>query len=122
MRIIMSINKKFMEYNPRELIDLIKNNSKYIEGFEIAINYYDKKELEYLEELAFQCKKNNYYFQVHGSSNLPIEDQLSFLHMIEKISDNLGYKIHVVLHSISSDTKYESIEITSKYLAQLTKK
>lgn len=121
MRIIISINNKFMEYNPKELINIIKSNSKYIEGFELAVNYYDKKELEFLEELAFQCKKNNYCFQVHGNSTLPIEDQISFLHMIEKISDNLGYKIHVVLHSISSDTKEKSIEITSNYLDNLTK-
>jgi len=122
MRIIISVNKKFMEYNPRELINIIKNNSNYIEGFEISVNYYDEKELDYLEELAFQCKNNNYYFQVHGNSNLPIGDQVSFLKKIERISDNLGYKIHVVLHSISTDTKEKSIKITDEYLAEITKK
>ena len=42
MKTIMSINKKFMDLNPNELIKLVNDNSKYVDGYEISINFDDK--------------------------------------------------------------------------------
>lgn len=66
MKIIISINQKFMEYSHKELIKLIKQKSKYTEGFEISIDYDNKKHLTYLNELVFECKKiiTTYKFMV----------------------------------------------------------
>lgn len=120
MKAIISINKKFMQYSPYELITLIKNNSKYVEGFEIAIDFHNEFELEYLKELANYCKLNNYHFQVHGNSNLNLEEQIKFLQILEDIHDFLEYKINVVLHSIKAPTTQKSIELTAEYTSQIT--
>lgn len=53
----MSINHKFMELNPKDLISLVKDK---IDGFEIAININNNEEVEYLKELALECKKTIY--------------------------------------------------------------
>ena len=119
MKSIISINRKFMGYTPYELINLIKQNSKYVDGFEISINYHNEQEFEYLKELANYCKINNLHFQVHGNSSLSIEEQITFLKMLENISDYLEYKINVVLHSIKADTNEESIKLTTEYLTEV---
>jgi len=122
MKSIISINKKFMEYTPYELINIIKNNSKYIDGFEIYIDYHNQEENEYLKELANYCKKYNYHFQVHGNSSLSVEEQLNFLTNLEEISDFLEYKINVVLHSKNAPTNEESIKLTTEYTTEITER
>lgn len=114
MKAIFAINKKFMDYTPLELITLIKNNSKYVDGFEIYIDYKNEFELKYLYDFAYCCKQNNYHFQVHGDSNLSVNDQIEFLKMLEGIYDMLNYKIHVVLHSINN-----SVIDTTNYLNEV---
>ena len=37
MKSIMSINRKFMEYSPKDLIEIVKSKSELIDGFEISI-------------------------------------------------------------------------------------
>ena len=39
MKSIISVNHKFMEFSPAQLINIINNHSKYVEGFEISIDY-----------------------------------------------------------------------------------
>lgn len=116
---IISINKKFMEFKPNELIDIIKENSKYVCGLEIFINHKDKNQIDYMFELAYLCKKNNLQFQVHGDSNLTIEEQKMFLNNIEKISDIVEYPINVVIHPKSMSVKNESVIETIKYTDEL---
>jgi len=119
MKAILSINKKFMGYTPYQLINLVKDNSKYVDGFEIAVNFHDDFEIQYLKELANYCKLNNYHFQVHGNSSLTLEDQIAFLKILEEISDLLKYQINVVLHSIKAQTIQESINITTEYMNKI---
>ena len=120
MKSILSINKKFMLFSPYELIELVKKNSKYIDGFEIYIDYHNENEIRYLKELADYCKIYNYHFQVHGDSSLCLEEQIDFLKLLEQIYDLLGYKINVVLHSINAETNEKSIELTTDYLNEIT--
>lgn len=119
MKSIISINRKFMVYTPYELINLIKQNSNYVDGFEISINYHNEEEIDYLKELANYCKINNMHFQVHGNSSLPIEEQINYLKLLESISDYLEYKINVVLHSIKAISNEESINLTREYLTEI---
>ncbi len=119
MKTIMSINKKFTDLNPNQLINLVSDNSKYVDGYEISINFDDESQVKYLCDLAFLCCKNNLHFQVHGNSSLNIDKQVEFFEMLYPLSDMLGYKINVVLHSINSDNKEDSIRKTIDYLEEL---
>ena len=120
MKSIIAINKKFMSLNPTELNEIVTKSSKYIEGYEIYVDYTNKEELKYLDELAFICHKENLHFQVHGNSSLPLEIQIEYMKYLENIADYLGYKINIVLHSISAPTINESIKLTTDYLEALT--
>jgi len=119
MKSIIAVNNKFMDYTPYELVELIKTNSKYTDGFEIYINYQNKEELKYLKDLATCCKKNDYHFQVHSTSTLTSEQQINFLKELEELSDYLEYKINVVLHSVKAQTSEESLKLTLKYLEEI---
>lgn len=120
MKSILSVNKKFMIFSPYELIELVKKKSKYVEGFEIYIDYHNENEIKYLKELASYCKMNNYHFQVHGDSTLNLKEQIDFLKLLEQIYDLLGYKINVVLHSINAETNEKSKKLTIDYLNEIT--
>ncbi len=122
MKTLMSINKKFMEYTPKDLIDLIKINSVNVDGYEISINFDDINQVDYLNELAFVCHNNNLIFQVHGDSSLNIDKQVKFFEMLYPLSDMLGYKINVVLHSINVSSKNDSIKATTNYLEELSER
>lgn len=119
MKSIMSINKKFMEYSPVDLINIVKENSKYIDGFEISINYHNNDEIDYLKRLADICRLNDFHFQVHGDSSLNLEEQVSFFKILEEMSIMFDYKINVVLHSIKASSNEESIVLTTNYLYEL---
>lgn len=120
MKPLISVNKKFMSLTPIELYEIIIKNSNYIEGYEIYIDYTSQEERKYLEELAFICHKNNLHFQIHANSNLPLDTQIEYMKYLENISDHLGYKINVVLHSINTDDIKDSILQTTNYLHRLT--
>ena len=62
MRKIMSINHKFFNVSPTELVLMSKNK---IDGFEIYLR--NKTEYQYLNELSKLCKKENLYLQIHGN-------------------------------------------------------
>lgn len=120
MKSIISVNHKFMEFSPSQLINIINNHSKYVEGFEISIDYNNKDHIDYLYELAFQCNKHNMHFQVHGNSKASIDEQIEFFNILYNIYDELGYKINVVLHSIPGINKEDSIKKTTNYLNELS--
>lgn len=47
MKLLLSINHKFFEKNPKELIEYIKkvDTNCYVKGFEIYINFNNKDEV-----------------------------------------------------------------------------
>lgn len=120
MKSIISINKKFMSYTPYELVKFVKINSKHIDGFEIYIDYKNKQELQYLQELSNICKKEKLYFQVHSDSSLTVEEQIEFIKVLENISDFLGYKINMVIHSVQALTSEESYRLTVDYITKIS--
>lgn len=119
MKCLMSINPKFMEFSPKDLVELIKENSNYVDGFEVYINIDEENQIDYLKELSHECKKNNLHFQVHGESTLPIKKQKKYFNILNEISDYLKNKINVVIHPITCDTILNSIEATTKYIEDL---
>ena len=95
---IMSINYKFFELSPKELVNLALSNSKYIDGFEISVDYNDVKQKNYMIELASLCKIHNKRFQVHGNSSTTIDEQLKFMNTLYFI---YGSVIYFSLNNIS---------------------
>lgn len=120
MNSILAINSKFFEIEPDELIKIVKNNSKYTRGFEIYISDFNTEEIKYVFDLASICKRENMIFQVHGNSCLSVQQQQRIFKYLQIISDVLEYKINIVIHSISSNNRSESIELTKKYMTDLT--
>ena len=118
MKSIISVNKKFMKIAANILIDLILK-SKYTKGIEIYIDYLDKDEMHYFEELVVLCKKNNLIFQVHAEATLDIERQLEYMKYLENVSDMLNMKIVVTIHSIYDKDINVSINKTIEYLNKL---
>jgi sugar phosphate isomerase/epimerase len=105
MKKIMSINHKFFNVSPEELILMSKNK---IDGFEIYVR--SNQEFDYLNKLAKLCKKENIYLQVHG--NIEENKILEYLDEMNKISSILGYTINIVFHSKMSINVSKSIEKT----------
>ena len=118
MKSLISVNKKFMEVNPKKLVEMIEN-TKYVKGIEIHINKENELEVKYLNDLVFEIKRKNLILQIHGNSNLSIEDQIVFLRKIEEYSDYLGYKIVITLHPIYDEDKEKSIIKTSNYMNEI---
>lgn len=121
MKNIISINYKFMSLTPKRLVELI-SNSKSTKGVEIYINFNNKEELKYLDNLVIELKQNNIILQIHGEENLSIDNQLEYLKKIEEYSNYLNYPITYTLHPIYDEDKNISIEKTNKYIKEITNK
>lgn len=119
MKSLISINSKFMNINPKYLLDIIRDESIYTKGVEICINYENENEFVYLKQIANYCREYEMLFQVHGDSKLSIEKQIEFVKYLENISDHLGYPITLTLHSIYDDDNKISIIKTEEYLHTL---
>ena len=117
MKSLISVNKKFMDINPRKLVELILK-SKYTKGIEIFINN-NEIEWKYLDDLVFEIKKNNLVLQIHGDSTLSLIEQIKYLKKIEKYSEYLNYPIVVTLHSIYDSDINMSIKKTIEYLQDI---
>lgn len=114
MKKIMSINYKFFKITPKELVLMSKNK---IDGFEIYLR--NESEYEYLNELAKFCQKENLYLQIHG--NIEDNNHEKFLTIIDKVSNILGYSVHIVFHSKISLDVQKSIDSTIKIFEKLFK-
>lgn len=118
MKSIISINRKFMDVSPRDLVNLILN-SKYTKGVEICVDMFSEEEMDYLEKLVFELKKNNLILQVHGNSDLSLENQIKFLKKLEKYSDYLEYPIVVTLHPFYDEDRAIAIKKINNYLSEV---
>ena len=117
MNSLISINNKFMNIEPRKLVEMIYN-SKYTKGLEIYVNN-KPEELKYLDDLVFELKKYNLILQVHGEVTLSFFNQVKFMKKLEQYSDYLGYPIVVTLHSIFDNDIEVSIKKTNEYIGDL---
>ncbi len=104
MNSLISVNDKFFNISPKDLVLMI-NESKYTKGIEFCITNLNPIELKYLDDLVFELKRNNLILQIHGNSELPIEDQLKFINKLNDYSIYLGYKIILTMHPLYDDNK-----------------
>ena len=118
MNSLMSINFKFMELSPKELIELVLE-SKYCKGVELCIDNDSPIEEKYLDELIHEIQRNNLILQIHGDSRLSIEEQVKYFKQLENYSDILGYPINITLHSIYDEDREKSIKLTTDYFNEL---
>jgi len=118
MSSLISINSKFMSIEPKDLVKYI-NNSKYTKGVEAYIDFRNKEEIEYLDKLVIELKKNNLILQIHGEVYLDLDKQFEYIKLLDKYSLYLGYPIVFTLHSIYNKDKEESIEETYNYISKL---
>ena len=99
MKNIISVNKKFMEISPKQLIEIIKEFYS-VSGVEIFINCNEEKEMDYLEKLVFEIKNSNLILQVHSDIECSLEEQIKYLKKLEQYSNYLNKKIVVTFHSV----------------------
>jgi len=118
MKFLISNNFKM---NITTAHDLVNKVIPYnvVDGFEIAPNYDSEFEMKFLEELAFECKKNNLLFQVHGNSSVDYSKQIEFIKKLDNLSNMLGYKINLVLHPIVKDNIEESLRISNEFYQRI---
>ena len=120
MKSLISINYKFMSISPKDINEMI-NNSKYTKGVEANIDYNKKGEVEYLDNLVFELKRNNLILQIHGDVSLDYDKQIEYLKKLEGYSDYLGYPIVVTLHTIYDEDMHASLKKTLEYISNLIK-
>lgn len=121
MKLFLSINNKFFEKTPYDLISYIKkyDNDNVIKGFEIHFDLHNEFEKKYIENLLYLMEKVNYDVQFHGNSNLNIEEQYKYMDYMNLLSKVLKRKIHIVLHPLVLDDYEESMKQTNIYFSKI---
>lgn len=120
MKSLISVNSKFMEFSPKDLVEIILKY-KYTKGIEACFDYLDKNEMKYLDDLIYELKKNNLILQIHADSSLDLENQILYMKELEKYSDSLGYPIVVTIHTVYDPDKDNSLKKSIFYLGELVK-
>lgn len=118
MKSLISVNNKFMDVSPKELVNLILQ-SKYTKGIEIYLDSNSEFELKYLDDLVFELKRNNLILQVHGEIELDYDKQIEYIRKLEKYSEYLDSSIVFTLHTIYDEDKDISLNKTNKYIERL---
>lgn len=121
MKIYLSINHKFFEYSPKQLIEIIEkydvNNS--VKGFEIFLNIQNSDNYNYFNELIRLAIAKGYDIQFHGDSSLNYEEMTKYLDTINEFSKIYNRKFNVVLHPISNNLIEEDIISTNIYFSKV---
>lgn len=115
MKSVISINYKFMELPPSELLELV---AKYADGMEVYIDYHQQAEVDCLDEIAALMPDYKLRLQIHGESTLSLPEQKEFLARVNNYR-NFDGPIIVTLHSIYDEDMRKSIERTKKYFDEI---
>lgn len=120
MNILLSINKKFFEKTPEELVKLIKkyDNKKIIKGFEMYINFEEENERNYMREICKLCKKESYIFQIHGM-DCNYSNQFEYLDFVNELTTIIQKDINILMHPVSEENIEKSILETEKYFKEI---
>lgn len=110
LKILMSINYKFMSKTPKDLFDIINKQRSQLGGFEVSVNINNDNEVEYLRKLAFEAYRNNLVLQMHGTTYNDDNENFRYLDLINEISNIMQSNISIVYHSIYNEQKEESIK------------
>jgi hypothetical protein len=115
MNRLVSINQKFMELPPNELIELI---DKYTDGIEAYIDYNEPSEMSYLDTLMPLLFERGLHFQIHGMSDLPLDKQEDYLAHVSQFR-TANEKVSVTFHPVYREDKAESVAETIDYLREI---
>ena len=118
---IISVNKKFMTISPQKLVQIISkfNSTK---GIEIFVDSNNNAEMDYLNGLVKEIKKEKLILQVHCDVEIPLKKQIEFLRILEKCAEFLNDKIVLTFHSVFNEDKTISLEQTKEYIEELISK
>lgn len=120
MKLLISMNHKFFEFSPKEIVDMSKEDSSAL-GFEIFIDINKENEIKYLKDLAFECKRNNLVLNMHGEVYDDMNLNYKYLDLINDISNILLKTVNVVYHSIYIDSKESSVSYTKNFFNKVLK-
>jgi sugar phosphate isomerase/epimerase len=116
MKVLMSVNYKFMNVTPKNLLDLIHQNNSKLDGFEVCINANSANEINYLKELAFEAHRNNLVLQMHGTIYNDELTNYKYIDTINDISNIMETNINIVYHPIYNESKEESVATSTRFL------
>lgn len=120
MKSLISINNKFIDISPKELVELVLE-FKHTNGIEASFDFNNSEEMKYLDDLVYEIKKNNLILQIHANINLELDKQILYMKELEKYSDFLGFPIVVTIHSVYDPDKEISLNKSIVYLGELVK-
>lgn len=119
MKLLMSINYKFMEKSPKELLDIINYRKSNLGGFEVCINSNLESEIKYLKDLAFEAKQNGLILQMHGNIYNSDDFNYKYLDIIDEVSHIMDSNINIVYHSVFKDSKEESVLTSIRFMGSM---
>lgn len=119
MKILMSVNYKFMNVTPKDLLEIIHMHNSKLDGFEVCINANSESEIKYLKELAFEAHRDNLILQMHGTIYNDEATNYRYLDIINDISIIMQTNINIVYHPIYNESKEESRNISTMFLSNL---
>ena len=119
MKVLISINYKFMDVTPKNLLEIIHLNNSKLDGFEVCINANIVSEINYLKELAFEAHRNNLILQMHGTIYNDEAINYKYIDIINDISNIMESNINIVYHPIYNDSKEESVIASTKFLSSM---
>ena len=117
---LISVNKKFMDVSPKELVEMI-SSSEHVKGIEFCVSDFNQLEEKYLDDIVFELKKHNLILQVHGSSLYSLEKQYDFLKKMEYYANYLEQQIVLTMHPLYDEDKNISQVKTSLYFDEVIK-
>lgn len=113
---LISINRKFMHIPADELLDTI---ARKCNGLEVCFDFHNKREMAYMDQLAKGAAKRGLLFQIHGDSNLEIEDQIKFLDYVASLPKYYSGPTKVTLHPLCDEDYTEAMCKTENYFGKL---
>lgn len=120
-KLLLSINYKFFLDNPKELIDLVKENDKnrVIDGFEFYFDNTKESDKNYILEAARLCRENNYILNLHSRNYINRESYNEYLEFVDELSKIYGRRINLTCHPLEAQDKTESFEYTKNVFTDI---
>lgn len=112
---LVSLNKKIMTIAPEKLVEIL-NKFTIIKGIEIFIDCKSEFEMNYLDKLIKEIKKNKLILQIHCDVEETLNNQIRYLTKINEYAEYLNQKIILTFHSVYDSNIDMSIKKTKKYM------
>lgn len=121
MNILLSLNYKFFNLEPKKLIELIKRYDKnnLIKGFEIATK--SQEEQEYSLHLARFALEEGYIVNLHSPCFEEENEIKEYIEFAVKISKIMNRKTNIVYHPINANSINESKRKTELQVEKIMK-